>query len=465
MLLGMMNRQKRVLPFTVLVALLFIVGHASAQTEPTDPAPTDAPVLDDQAYYVDTDPSAVTVWQPEMEPYGVWVEDPVYGLVWIPDAAQVGPNFVPYVTAGHWGYTEDGQWLWVSDYEWGWVAFHYGRWVWIPQRGWAWIPGRLYAPAWVEWRVGDPGYDYIGWSPMPPSYYWYGGVAVAFWVVPPPHYVYCESRFVFAHHVHHHMLRGERARRAGRNSKAYAPARPGRARGRHAAQPSRGPTLDQAHVPSSAAPRTPAKPHPRAVAAAKPSRGTVQPSGASQPVTRPVAGVSKPVYRGRPSRALPVSRRAAPLATRPNLRRESQRANGSPRTLGQTTAPTRVTPSPSRLNTPSRVAPRNSASNSARPSTRPGYTPGRSARTSTRPSARTSTRPSTRTTRPSSQPSYSSRPSSRPSYSSSSRPTYRTPSRSPSRGSYGNNTNSNSNSNKKNSRKSRGRSKGRGRRR
>lgn len=496
MLLGMMNWQKRVLPFTVLVALLFIIGRASAQTgdvdttaegtqptqQPSSSAPASAPVIDDQTYYVDTDPSAVTLWRPELEPYGVWVEDPVYGLVWIPDAAQVGPDFVPYVTAGHWGYTEAGEWIWVSDYEWGWVAFHYGRWVWIPQRGWAWIPGRLYAPAWVVWRVGDPGYDYVGWAPMPPSYYWYGGVAVAFWVVPPPYYVYCESRYVFGHHVHRHVLHGERARAAGRYTKPYVPARPGSSAGRHAAKPGRGPTLQEANVPPEAVPRTPAKPNPRAVAAAKPAGGSaVQPSSRPlRPVAKrpPVAGVSKPVYRGRPSRTLPVSRRAAPLATRPDLRRESRTGspNWSTRTLGRTTAPPRVAPQPgspaaTRPAPASRVAPRPTTRPSVRPTTRPstrpgarpGYAPYPTTRPTTRPAPRPQTRPSgppdVRPVRPS-RPSYSPRPSPRPSYGSSSRPVYRAPASRPSRPSYGSGDN-----NDNNSRKSRGRSKGRGRRR
>lgn len=141
----------------------------------------------------DTDPSAVATFQPVLSPYGTWVEDPTYGYVWVPYPSAVGPEFSPYLTNGHWAYTDEGQY-WVSDYEWGWATFHYGRWVWVEGRGWAWIPGARYAPAWVEWRYGG---GYVGWGPMYPRHCWRGGVAV--WIDPYP------VPFVFlpSHHFYH----------------------------------------------------------------------------------------------------------------------------------------------------------------------------------------------------------------------------------------------------------------------
>ena len=116
------------------------------------------------------DPSAVDEFREPLEPYGAWVQDDRYGTVWVPDAREVGADFYPYSTGGHWELTSDGDWLWVSDYTWGDIPFHYGRWVWIDGRGWAWIPGRVWAPAWVVWRTGPSGY--VGWAPCPPTWTW-----------------------------------------------------------------------------------------------------------------------------------------------------------------------------------------------------------------------------------------------------------------------------------------------------
>src|SRR5262249_50871646 len=111
--------------------------------------------------YSDTDPSALTDFKPALDGHGAWVEDASYGTVWVPATEEVGADFQPYVTAGHWTYSEGTDYVWVSDYSWGWGPFHYGRWVLLPGHGWAWIPGRHYAGAWVTWRVGPAGYGYV----------------------------------------------------------------------------------------------------------------------------------------------------------------------------------------------------------------------------------------------------------------------------------------------------------------
>jgi hypothetical protein len=98
----------------------------------------------------------------ELSPYGMWVDYPNYGYVWIPKGY---PGFSPYATAGHWGITDDG-WTWVSDYTWGWVPFHYGRWDYDKVYGWFWIPGNEWGTAWVLWKKTPGNY---GWVPLRPG--------------------------------------------------------------------------------------------------------------------------------------------------------------------------------------------------------------------------------------------------------------------------------------------------------
>ena len=109
------------------------------------------------------DPEGYRQFDAALAPYGTWVDDPAYGRVWIPSAAEVGNDFTPYATNGDWLDTEYG-WTWSSGWSWGWAPFHYGRWV-GSERGWAWVPGTLWGPAWVSWRAGG---GYVGWAPLPP---------------------------------------------------------------------------------------------------------------------------------------------------------------------------------------------------------------------------------------------------------------------------------------------------------
>ena len=97
-----------------------------------------------------------------LSPYGQWVDYGNYGYAWIPD---VGSDFVPYSSEGHWILTDAG-WTWASDYEWGWAPFHYGRWFYDNSYGWLWVPGTEWGPAWVNWRSAN---GYYGWSPMEPG--------------------------------------------------------------------------------------------------------------------------------------------------------------------------------------------------------------------------------------------------------------------------------------------------------
>lgn len=102
------------------------------------------------------------IFYDDLSPYGMWVDYPNYGYVWIPNGE---PGFSPYATAGHWVFTDDG-WTWVSDYPWGWAPFHYGRWDYDNGYGWFWVPDNEWGPAWVSWR-SSPGY--YGWTPLRPG--------------------------------------------------------------------------------------------------------------------------------------------------------------------------------------------------------------------------------------------------------------------------------------------------------
>lgn len=99
----------------------------------------------------------------QLSPEGQWINYPGYGYCWIPN--QLPPDFSPYMTGGHWVYTDYGM-TWVSDYDWGWACFHYGRWFLDATYGWMWVPGYDWAPAWVTW-----GYygDYYCWAPFAPG--------------------------------------------------------------------------------------------------------------------------------------------------------------------------------------------------------------------------------------------------------------------------------------------------------
>ena len=289
-----------------------MVAAAAAMLVALAPATASAQGGPDEGGYADTDPSALTDFHDALAPHGQWMVHPTYGTVWVPNAVVVGRDFAPYRTAGRWAVTDSGDWVWVSDYEWGYIPFHYGRWVWIPETGWAWIPGREYAPAWVEWRVGEPGWDYVGWAPMGPSFIWMDGVAVGywgfgvlpFWFVPSPwlfspywydHVIWDHHRSDdIWHHTHHHGDHdgeGGHSDRHPADASASGPGTPGPAGGHSAAGASAGgsfdsrearastgatkkpssPTFQEARVPKASVPKDRVKEDSKALALARPT--------------------------------------------------------------------------------------------------------------------------------------------------------------------------------------------------
>src|ERR1044071_1339555 len=126
---------------------------------------------------------SVDVFYDQLSPYGVWVDEPDAGRVFIPDVA----DYVPYVR-GHWEYTNLG-FVWGSTEPFGWATSHYGRWAFSRYFGrWYWLPDTEWGPAWVEWR--ETGTDF-GWAPLPPEI-----VVRAGWQPPVESWRYCSAEQV-----------------------------------------------------------------------------------------------------------------------------------------------------------------------------------------------------------------------------------------------------------------------------
>jgi hypothetical protein len=272
----------------------------------------------------------------------------------------VGADFAPYVSRGHWALTADNDWIWASDYPFGWAVFHYGRWVWTPG-GWAWVPGRTYANAWVVWRVPTPGYAYVGWAPMPPTWGWRYGYAFGLGYAPPLPYVFCPSAYVFDARVHYHIVHDRGlVRDIASHSQVYPT--PYRAPAQPSARTAAGPTARPARIAPSTAPRGPAMSAARVPARAIPSQRTSAPASAvalsGNRLTS--AGATRDSFRTsaaaplRNSRVRPDTRQIAP---RDVIRRSESSSSWS-------TAPRSTWSSAPRSSAPSqfRVEPRPSAS-------------------------------------------------------------------------------------------------------
>jgi hypothetical protein len=326
-----------------------VAAPADGTATPATPLP---PAYDPN---VDKDPGALTDFQETLAPYGTWTDDGTYGRVWVPSSGVVGDDFAPYVTAGHWGVTDDNQYLWVSDYSWGWAPFHYGRWVWIGGRGWAWIPGRVYSPAWVVWRTGYYDDYYVGWAPMPPSWYWYGGFAVGLTVIPPAPYVFCSSRYVFYPGVRTYIVPATRVAVIGARTRPYVAATPIGTGGAayHTMAMTRGPSFGAAHIPASAVPSQRVAPDQHAMAYSRAHPGSF---------VAPTYRAPAPNYRA-PSYPAPNYRAAPGAGARPMPYSYSPRASVAP-------APTMPRAAPPTRAAPNVVAPRNFSVPRARPSFR-----------------------------------------------------------------------------------------------
>ena len=96
----------------------------------------------------------------ELDGYGDWVVDPMYGSVWVPQHVVI--DWAPY-RFGYWNWIGPWGWTWIDDAPWGFAPCHYGRWV-HRYDGWGWAPGPMhehrpvFAPALVAWVGSRPGH-------------------------------------------------------------------------------------------------------------------------------------------------------------------------------------------------------------------------------------------------------------------------------------------------------------------
>lgn len=429
-----------------------------AQTAPAEASPDgEIAVGAESNEYADTDPSALTEFKPALDGHGAWVDDSTYGTVWVPAESEVGTDFVPYTTAGHWTYAEDTSHVWVSDYSWGWAPFHYGRWVHVSRHGWAWIPGRTYSGAWVVWRTGS-GYDYVGWSPAGPDWYWYNGYAVGWTFGYSPYYSYCHHDYLYSPRLGGYVVRGSdpRAREYEARTRPYVPASPTvGGNGRVAANPSVGGGGAGAAGRIAASPRVGPRPaelgiradrvvpppsdnagllraHALATPATAVAHGAAPPASALRPRrVDPEAIATAPAPRGDFGRGPTTSNRfeaaarapqvqgVAPVPPRPTSSSAFD-ARSSSRSFGTSNAPSVATPTPA----PTYRTPPSSGFAQQQPSYRPAPS---QAAPSYRPSAPTFSQPT-----PHSAPSFSQPSRSAPSFSAPthSTPSYSAPSRS-----------------------------------
>ena len=162
---------------------LAVVGGAPPQAGGFDAWVAERNRIEDQsvsARYV----SREVVGYLQLDNYGDWQNDAMYGDVWFP--RNVDAEWAPY---------RDGQWVnvapwgltWVDAAPWGFAPFHYGRWARVGSR-WGWVPGRtsgrpVYSPALVGFvggganagvQIGN-GRSGVGWFPLAPGEQWRPG--------------------------------------------------------------------------------------------------------------------------------------------------------------------------------------------------------------------------------------------------------------------------------------------------
>jgi hypothetical protein len=129
----------------------------------------------------------------------VW--KPAPGLSVGVTAGEPAPSYEPYRN-GQWMNTEAG-WYFKAASEPEEITSHYGRWVYSPAAGWLWVPGRVWAPAWVDWREDE---NYIGWVPVPPSVYIVNNIVIMP-PVPEERYYIVEKKYFVQPSVYKYMYK------------------------------------------------------------------------------------------------------------------------------------------------------------------------------------------------------------------------------------------------------------------
>lgn len=136
----------------------------------------------------------------QLSPYGNWIEYPDYGYVWQPN---MGNDFRPYSSGGHWVWSDDYEWVWVSDYDWGWAPFHYGRWFSDAHYGWLWVPGYEWSSAWVAWRDGG---DYYGWAPLRPGINVGINFSIGSYAPPDDYWCFTPRQYITSYNIYDHCI-------------------------------------------------------------------------------------------------------------------------------------------------------------------------------------------------------------------------------------------------------------------
>ena len=116
----------------------------------------------------------------------VWKPSPNLAIVHVEGETAV---YRPY-TNGQW-VNSDAGWYFKASTPVEETVSHYGRWVNSPTAGWLWVPGRVWAPAWVDWKQND---TYVSWAPLPPSVYLVNGT-MSVPVIDDNNYVIVERRY------------------------------------------------------------------------------------------------------------------------------------------------------------------------------------------------------------------------------------------------------------------------------
>ena len=109
-------------------------------------------------------PPNVAIVADNLDAYGAWRDDPIYGRVWVPAVTEA--DWRPYYH-GRWTWVEPFGWTWVGAEPWGWAPYHYGTWF-HASYGWGWRPGpvtQYWSPAVVSFYNSGGS---VAWCPLAP---------------------------------------------------------------------------------------------------------------------------------------------------------------------------------------------------------------------------------------------------------------------------------------------------------
>lgn len=126
--------------------------------------------------YADVNEGMVFVWKPSLE-------------LAVPVPAVEPTVYIPY-SNGQWVNTDNG-WYFTAPTPAEEIVHHYGRWTYTEDNGWLWVPGRVWSPAWVDWKISD---NLIAWAPIPPAVYVVNN-AIPFPVIDEDRYIVVEKNY------------------------------------------------------------------------------------------------------------------------------------------------------------------------------------------------------------------------------------------------------------------------------